>query len=86
MKRQFSLEEKLEAIALVEQGMSGRSVSEKFKLGTHSLFEWLAAYKERGIQGLTPREKRTRSHSYEEKCKIGILHLRRQSTTNGVDK
>ena len=70
MKRKCSLEEKLEAIALVEQGMSARSVSEKLHLGHHVLFEWLAAYKYRGIQGLIPKGKRKRKFSYEEKCKI----------------
>ena len=38
MKRKCSLEEKLEAIALVEQGMSARSVSDKLHLGHHILF------------------------------------------------
>ena len=33
MKRKCSLEEKLAAIALVEQGMSARSVSDKLHLG-----------------------------------------------------
>ena len=42
MKRKCSLEEKLAAIALVEQGMSARSVSDKLHLGHHVLFEWLA--------------------------------------------
>ena len=70
MKRKCSLEEKLEAIALVEQGMSARSVSDKLHLGHHVLFEWLAAFKERGIQGLIPKGKRPRRFSYEEKCKI----------------
>ena len=70
MKRKCSLEEKLAAIALVEQGMSARSVSDKLHLGHHVLFEWLAAYKERGIQGLIPKGKRPRRLSYEEKCKI----------------
>jgi transposase len=70
MKRKCSLEEKLEAIALVEQGMSARSVSDKLHLGHHVLSEWLASYKERGIQGLIPKGKRPRRLSYEEKCKI----------------
>lgn len=38
MKRKCSLEEKLAAIALVEQGMSARSVSDKLHLGHHILF------------------------------------------------
>ena len=79
MKRKCSLEEKLAAIALVEQGMSARSVSDKLHLGHHVLFEWLAAYKERGIQGLIPKGKRPRRLSYEEKCKI-IQKLGRPKT------
>ena len=39
-------------------------------MGHHVLFEWLAAFKERGIQGLIPKGKRPRRFSYEEKCKI----------------
>ena len=70
MKRNCSLEEKLAAIRLVEQGQSARSVSDKLHLGHHILYEWLSAYKERGIQGLIPKGKRPRRLSYEEKCKI----------------
>jgi len=70
MKREYSLEEKLAFISLVEQGQSARSVSDRFHLGHHILFEWLAAYKDIGIDGLKPREKRPRRLSYEEKCRI----------------
>ena len=70
MKRKYSLEEKLAFISLVEQGQSARSVSDRFHLGRHILFEWLAAYKDIGIDGLKPREKRPRRLSYEEKCRI----------------
>ena len=70
MKRNCSLEEKLAAIRLVEQGQSVRSVSDKLHLGHHILYEWLAAYKARGIHGLKPKGKRPRRLSYEEKCKI----------------
>ena len=70
MKRKYSLEEKLAFISLVEQGQSARSVSDRFHLGRHILFEWLAAYKDIGIDGLKPREKRPGRLSYEEKCRI----------------
>ena len=70
MKREYSLEEKLAFISLVEQGQSARSVSDRFHLGHHILFEWLAAYKDLGIDGLKSKEKRPRRLSYEEKCRI----------------
>ncbi len=70
MKKKFSLEEKLAIIRLVEQGQSARSVSDKLHLGHHILYEWLAAYKDRGVQGLRPKGKRPKKLSYEEKCKI----------------
>ena len=70
MKRKYSLEEKLAFSSLVEQGQSARSVSDRFHLGRHILFEWLAAYKDIGIDGLKPREKRPGRLSYEEKCRI----------------
>ena len=43
MKKEFSLEEKLEAISLVFQGESARSVSDRLHLGHHLLYEWLEA-------------------------------------------
>ena len=70
MKRHCSLEEKLAIIKEVEQGQSVRSVSDKLHLGRHIVYEWVAAYKDRGIQGLAPRRKRENRRSYEEKCKI----------------
>ena len=48
MKKEFSLEEKLEAISLVFQGESARSVSDRLHLGHHLLYEWL----EEGSGGL----------------------------------
>ena len=70
MKRHRSLEEKLAVIKLVEQGQSARSVSDKLHLGRHIVYEWLAAYKDKGVQGLIPKNKRKNRLSYEEKCKI----------------
>ena len=70
MKRNCSLEEKLCAIGFVFQGESVRSVSRRFHLGHHILYEWLESYKLRGIEGLKPRGKRPRRLSYEEKSKI----------------
>ena len=70
MKKNCSLEEKLAAIRLVEQGQSARSVSDKLHLGHHILYEWLSAYRDQGIEGLKPKGKRERRLSYEEKCKI----------------
>ena len=51
MKRHLSLEEKLAIIKQVEQGQSVRSVSDRLHLGRHVVYEWVAAYKDRGIQG-----------------------------------
>ena len=70
MKKNCSLEEKLAAIRLVEQGQSARSVSDKLHLGHHILYEWLSAYRDQGLEGLKPKGKRERRLSYEEKCKI----------------
>ena len=70
MKRNCSLEEKLAAIRLVEQGQSARSVSDKLHLGHHILYEWLAAYKDKGISGLQSKGNSGKRYSYEEKCKI----------------
>ena len=58
MKKNCSLEEKLAAIRLVDQGQTARSVSRKLHLNRNKLYEWLAAYKEHGIQGLISKEKR----------------------------
>ena len=80
MQRKFSLEEKLAFISLVEQGQSARSVSDRFHLGHHILFEWLAAYKDHGIDGLKPKGKRPRKLSYEEKCKIIREYQERELT------
>ena len=70
MKRHLSLEEKLAILKLVEQGQSVRSVSDKLNLNRNNVYEWLAAYKEHGIQGLITIEKRKKKLSYEEKCEI----------------
>ena len=70
MKKEFSLEEKLCAIGFVFQGESARSVSRKLHLNRNKMYEWLAAYKEHGIQGLVAKERRKKKLSYEEKCKI----------------
>ena len=70
MKRHCSLEEKLAILKLVEEGQSVRSVSDKHHLGRHIVYEWLAAYKDKGVQGLIPKNKRKNRLSYEEKCKI----------------
>ena len=67
MNKDFSLEEKLAVIRLVDQGQTARSVSRKLHMNRNKLYEWLAAYKEHGIQGLITKEK---IFSYEEKCKI----------------
>ena len=70
MKRNCSLEEKLAAIRLVEQGQSARSVSDKLHLGHHILYEWLAAYKDKGVSGLQTKGNCGKRYSYREKCKI----------------
>ena len=70
MNKNLSLEEKLCAIGFVFQGESARSVSRKLHLNRNKMYEWLAAYKEHGIQGLVAKERRKKKLSYEEKCKI----------------
>ena len=70
MKKDFSLEEKLAAIKLVEQGQSARSVSRDLHLNRNNLYEWLAAYKDMGIRGLKPKRKKKKRVPYEERCKI----------------
>ena len=70
MKKEFSLEEKLEAISLVFQGESARSVSDRLHLGHHLLYEWLEAYKSKGTLGLKPKRKGRNRLRYEEKCRI----------------
>jgi len=68
----YSLEEKLEAIALVEQGETARSVSNKLHLGHHVLYEWLELYRQEGISGLKEKHNRKiKKHlSYKQKCQI----------------
>ena len=70
MKHSYSLEEKLCAIGFVFQGESARSVSRRFHLGHHILYEWIESYKLRGIEGLKPHVNRKKRLSYGEKCKI----------------
>ena len=70
MNKNFSLEEKLAVIRLVDQGQTARSVSRKLHLNRNKLYEWLAAYKEHGIQSLISKEKRKKRLTYEKKCKI----------------
>ena len=60
MKRSYSLEEKLCAIGFVFQGESARSVSRRFHLGHHILYEWLESYKLQGVDGL-------KSHGHKKK-------------------
>ena len=50
--RRRTLEEKLEAIRLVEEGNSPRSVSDRLHIGHHQIYEWLYIYKEKGVSGL----------------------------------
>ena len=50
--RRRTLEEKLEAIRLVEAGNSARSVSDRLHIGHHQIYEWLYIYKEKGVCGL----------------------------------
>ena len=70
MKRSYSLEEKLCAIGFVFQGESARSVSRRFHLGHHILYEWLESYKLQGVDGLKSHGHKKKRLSYEEKCKI----------------
>ena len=86
-----TLEEKLNAIGMVKSGMTPRSVSRILHLGHHSLYEWIAAYEEKGISGLKNKP-RTRKNqlSFEEKRKIILecqqsdLPLYQISTKHGI--
>ena len=80
MKKEFSVEDKLEAISLVFQGETARSVSDRLHLGHHLLYEWLEAYKIKGIQGLKPKKKGRSKLSYEERCKIVREYHERELT------
>ena len=81
MKRKCSLEEKLEAISLVLQGETARSVSDRFHLGHHILYEWLEVYKREGISGLKARSHKIRRHlPYEKKCEIILEYQKRELT------
>lgn len=69
--RRRTVEEKLEAIRLVEEGASPRSVSDRLHIGHHQIYEWLAIYKEKGAAGLeNKRNFHKNQYSYEEKCRI----------------
>ena len=81
MKRNRSLEEKLEAIGLVVQGESAHSVSERFHLGHHVLYEWLEVYRNEGIAGLKARHAGVRKPlSYGKKCQIIQEYRERELT------
>ena len=81
MKRKCSIEEKLEAIALVEQGETARSVSDRLHLGHHVLYEWLEAYRREGISGLKEKKSGPKKHlSFEEKCRIVREHQESELT------
>lgn len=69
--RRRTVEEKLEAIRLVEEGASPRSVSDRLHIGHHQIYEWLAVYKLKGASGLeNKRNCRKNQLPFEEKCKI----------------
>ena len=80
MKKEFSVEEKLEAISYVFQGESARSVSDRLHLGHHLLYEWLDAYRSKGIPGLKPKKKGRSKLPYEERCKIVREYHERELT------
>ena len=67
--RRRTLEEKLEAIRLVEEGNSARSVSDRLHIGHHQIYEWLYIYKEKGVSGL--ENKRI--------CKKTSIHLKKDA-------
>ena len=80
MKKEFCVEEKLEAISYVFQGESARSVSDRLHLGHHLLYEWLDAYRSKGIPGLKPKKKGRSKLPYEERCKIVREYHERELT------
>ena len=80
MKKEFSVEEKLEAISYVFQGESARSVSDRLHLGHHLLYEWLDAYRNKGIPDLKPKKKGRSKLPYEERCKIVREYHERELT------
>ena len=69
--RRRTLEEKLEAIRLVEEGDSPRSVSDRLHIGHHQIYEWSYIYKEKGVCGLeNKRICKKNQYSFEKKCEI----------------
>ena len=80
--RRRTLEEKLEAIRLVEEGNSPRSVSDRLHIGHHQIYEWLYIYKEKGASGLeNKRICRKNQFSFEKKCEI----IREYQNEQGTD-
>ena len=69
--RRRALEEKLEAIRLVEEGNSARSVSDRLKIRQNQIYDWLYIYKEKGVCGLeNKRICKKNQYSFEKKCEI----------------
>ena len=73
--RRRTLEEKLEAIRLVEAGNSPRSVSDRLHIGHHQIYEWLyisqlAVQVQQGWKGCACKKatssKRTIQEHYEK--------------------
>ena len=71
--RRRTLEEKLEAIRLVEEGNSARSVSDRLHIGHHQIYEWLYIYKEKGVCGLeNKRICKKNQYSFEKNAKLFV--------------
>ena len=71
--RRRTLEEKLEAIRLVEEGNSARSVSDRLHIGHHQIYEWLYIYKEKGVSGLkNKRICKKNQYSFKKNAKLFV--------------
>lgn len=69
--KRHSLEEKLNAIRMVEEGNSARTVSQMLGLGNHQLYDWLALYRKKGISGLENKKNYQKKRlSLDEKLRI----------------
>ena len=65
-----NIRRKVEAIRLVEEGNSPRSVSDRLHIGHHQIYEWLYIYKEKGVSGLeNKRICQKNQYSFEKNAK-----------------
>ena len=68
-----NIRRKVEAIRLVEEGNSPRSVSDRLHIGHHQIYEWLYIYKEKGVSGLeNKRICKKNQYSFKKNAKLFV--------------